>query len=49
MRGTEEYWDIPSDELRIQTNFLGDRTIARANAADEPEDERNHDKFLKGL
>ena len=49
MRGAEEYWEVPSDELRIQTNFLGDRSIARQQQPVEPADERSHDKFLQGL
>ena len=49
MRASEEHWEVPSDELRIQTNFNGDRSIARQSAPTEEGGERNHDKFLQGL
>ena len=49
MRGGEEFWEVPSDILRIQTNFLGDRAISRAHAPVEATGVRSHDKFLAGL
>ena len=47
----EEFWKMPSDVLRIQTNFLGDRTIARQRLDDGNggDDQRSHDKFLAGI
>ena len=38
-----------SERLRIQTNFLGDRTIQRQQQSGEPQDQTSHDNFLKGL
>ena len=49
LTGVGEFWREPSDSLRIQTNFLGDRTIARQQKQGEQEDEKTHDKFLQGL
>ena len=51
MQNSEEYWEVPEDVLRIQTNFNGDRTIAREElgANDEGDDQKYHDKFLAGI
>ena len=38
-----------SERLRIQTNFLGDRTIQRQQQSGEQRDSNTHDNFLKGL
>ena len=40
---------MPSERLRIQTNFLGDRTIQRQQQSGETQDQTTHDNFLKGL
>ena len=38
-----------SERLRIQTNFLGDRTIERQQQTGSQPDQTSHVNFLKGL
>ena len=47
--GKDDSRKMPSERLRIQTNFLGDRTIQRQQQSGETQDQTTHDNFLKGL
>jgi len=45
----DELWKLPSERLRIETNFQGDRTIALYEKPGHSTSQQSHERFLKGL